>query len=60
MAVPLAERIRPSSLDEVVGQQHILGKDRPLRRIIESGHIPNMIFYGSSGIGTTTVARIFA
>ena len=60
MAVPLAERIRPSSLDEVVGQQHILGKDRPLRRIIESGHIPNMIFYGSSGIGKTTVARIIA
>ena len=51
MAVPLAERIRPASLDEVVGQQHILGKGKPLRRIIESGHIPNMIFYGSSGIG---------
>lgn len=60
MAVPLAERIRPSSLDEVVGQQHILGEGRPLRRIIESGHIPNMIFYGSSGIGKTTVARIIA
>ena len=44
MAVPLAERIRPASLDEVVGQQHILGKGKPLRRIIESGHIPNMIF----------------
>lgn len=60
MAIPLAERIRPSSLDEVVGQQHILGTGRPLRRIIESGHIPNMIFYGSSGIGKTTVARIIA
>lgn len=60
MAVPLAERIRPSSLDEVVGQQHILGKGKPLRRIIDSGHIPNMIFYGSSGIGKTTVARIIA
>ncbi len=60
MAVPLAERIRPASLDEVVGQQHILGKGKPLRRIIESGHIPNMIFYGSSGIGKTTVARIIA
>lgn len=60
MAIPLAERIRPSSLDEVVGQQHILGEGRPLRRIIESGHIPNMIFYGSSGIGKTTVARIIA
>ncbi len=60
MAIPLAERIRPSSLDEVVGQKHILGPGKPLRRIIESGKIPNMIFYGSSGIGKTTVARIIA
>lgn len=60
MAVPLAERVRPSSLDEVVGQQHLLGTGKPLRRIIESGRIPNMIFYGSSGIGKTTVARIIA
>lgn len=60
MSMPLAERIRPKSLDEVVGQQHLLGKDKPLRRIIESGKIPNMIFYGSSGIGKTTVARIIA
>ena len=51
MPVPLAERIRPHDLDEVVGQSHLLGKDKPLRRIIESGKIPNMIFYGSSGIG---------
>jgi AAA ATPase central domain protein len=47
-------------LDDVVGQSHLLGKDKPLRRIIESGRIPNMIFYGSSGIGKTTVARIIA
>ncbi|HAJ98154.1 MAG TPA: ATPase [Ruminococcus sp.] len=60
MSEPLAERIRPKTLDEVVGQQHILGKGKPLRRIIESGHIPNMIFYGSSGIGKTTVASIIA
>lgn len=60
MSAPLAERIRPKSLDEVVGQQHILGEGKPLRRIIESGQIPNMIFYGSSGIGKTTVARIIA
>ena len=60
MAIPLAERIRPNSLDEVVGQKHILGPGKPLRRIIESGRIPNMIFYGSSGIGKTTVARIIA
>ena len=60
MSEPLAERIRPKTLDEVVGQQHILGAGKPLRRIIESGHIPNMIFYGSSGIGKTTVASIIA
>lgn len=60
MATPLADRIRPKTLDDVVGQSHLLGKDKPLRRIIESGKIPNMIFYGSSGIGKTTVARIIA
>lgn len=60
MSVPLAERIRPKTLDDVVGQSHLLGKDKPLRRIIESGKIPNMIFYGSAGIGKTTVARIIA
>ena len=58
--MPLAEQIRPKSLDDVVGQKHLLDKGKPLRRIIESGHIPNMIFYGSSGIGKTTVARIIA
>ncbi len=60
MNVPLADRIRPKTLDDVVGQKHILGEGRPLRIIIESGKIPNMIFYGSSGIGKTTVARIIA
>ena len=60
MNAPLADRIRPKSLDDVVGQTHILGKGKPLRRIIESGRIPNMIFYGSSGVGKTTVARIIA
>jgi len=58
--MPLAEQIRPKSLDDVVGQSHLLAPGKPLRRIIESGHIPNMIFYGSSGIGKTTVARIIA
>jgi len=57
---PLADRIRPTELDDVVGQQHILGPDGILRRIIESGHIPNMIFYGPSGIGKTTLAEIIA
>ncbi len=57
---PLADRIRPKTLDDVVGQSHILGQGKPLRRIIDSGKIPNMIFYGPSGIGKTTVARIIA
>lgn len=60
MATPLAELIRPQTLDEVVGQEHLLAQGKPLRRIIESKKIPNMIFYGSSGIGKTTVARIIA
>lgn len=60
LPTPLADKIRPQTLDDVVGQSHLLGKDKPLRRIIESGRIPNMIFYGSSGIGKTTVARIIA
>ena len=58
--MPLADSIRPKTLDEVVGQKHILGQGKPLRNIIESGKIPNMIFYGSSGIGKTTVANIIA
>ena len=57
---PLADEIRPTCLDEIVGQEHILGEDGLLRRIIESGNIPNMIFYGPSGCGKTTVARIIA
>jgi len=57
---PLADEIRPQTIDEVVGQTHILGPDGMLRRIIESGSIPNMIFYGPSGTGKTTVARIIA
>ena len=60
MSNPLADRIRPKTLDDVVGQSHILGQGKPLRRIIDSGKIPNMIFYGPSGIGKTTVARIIA
>ena len=45
MAAPLADRIRPKTLDEVVGQRHLLGEGKALRRIIESGEIPNMVFY---------------
>lgn len=57
---PLADRIRPTTLADVVGQPHILGESGLLRRIIESGSIPNMIFYGPSGVGKTTVASIIA
>ena len=57
---PLADEIRPQTLDEVVGQRHILGKDGLLRRIIDSGSIPNLVFYGPSGTGKTTVANIIA
>ena len=57
MYQPLAEQLRPTSLDEVFGQEHILGKGAVLRRLIDSGKIPNMIFYGPSGTGKTTVAN---
>ncbi len=60
MAAPLADRIRPQTLDDVVGQEHLLGKNQVLRRMIETGNIPNLIFYGPSGVGKTTVASIIA
>lgn len=60
MYTPLAERIRPKSLDDIVGQQHLLGEGGPLRNLLNSGEIPNLIFYGPAGTGKTTVARIAA
>ena len=58
--MPLADKIRPQTLDEVVGQQHLLSKNSLFRRVIESGEIPNMVFFGPSGVGKTTVAEIIA
>ena len=60
MYQPLADLLRPTTLDEVFGQEHILGKNAILRRLIDSGKIPNMVFYGPSGTGKTTVANIIA
>ncbi|MGL4374281.1 MAG: replication-associated recombination protein A [Turicibacter sp.] len=57
---PLAELIRPKTLDEVVGQQHLIAKNQILRNLIEVNHIPNLIFYGPSGTGKTTIANIIA
>lgn len=60
MRVPLADMVRPKSLDEVVGQKHILGKGKVLYNLIQKKNVPNMIFYGPSGTGKTTVANIIA
>ncbi len=60
MYQPLADLLRPQTLDEVFGQEHILGQGAILRRLIDSGNVPNMIFYGPSGTGKTTVANIIA
>lgn len=60
MSAPLAERLRPQSLNDMVGQPHLLGPGCALRNIVESGQLPNLIFYGPSGVGKTTLARIIA
>lgn len=57
---PLADKIRPRELDDMVGQQHIIGENGVLRRILQNGSVPNMIFYGPSGTGKTTLAQIIA
>lgn len=60
MPSPLADRVRPVKIEDVCGQKHLLGEGKVLRRIIDSGNIPNLIFYGPSGVGKTTVANIIA
>ena len=60
MYQPLADELRPQTIDEVYGQEEILGEGKMLRRMIESGRVPNLIFYGPSGTGKTTVANIIA
>ena len=60
MSKPLADKIRPIKLDDIVGQKHLLGSNKPLRKIIENDYIPNLIFYGPSGTGKTTLAKIIA
>lgn len=60
MNSPLADRMRPNRIEDVVGQRHLLSEGKVLRKIIDSGNVPNLIFYGPSGVGKTTVAKIIA
>ena len=59
-STPLAERLRPTSLDQYIGQEHLVGENAVLRRAIESGRIPSMIFWGPPGVGKTTLASIIS
>ena len=59
-SAPLAARMRPETLDEVAGQQHLIGQGKVLRRIIEADQVQSMIFWGPPGVGKTTLARVIA
>lgn len=58
--IPLAERMRPTSLEQIVGQEHLLGSDAPITRMLQSGHLPSLILHGEAGIGKTTIARLLS
>ena len=58
--IPLAQRIRPKSIDDVIGQTHLLGANAPIRRIVEQGYLPSIILHGEAGIGKTTLAMLLA
>ena len=60
MSAPLADRLRPRTVEDIVGQTHLLGEGKPLKNIIKSGELPNMVFYGPPGVGKTTLASIIA
>ena len=60
LSQPLAARLRPQTLDEVIGQKHLLGKGRVLRRIVEEDQVCSMIFWGPPGVGKTTLANVIA
>ena len=60
MQSPLAERMRPKTIDQIIGQEHLLGKNKALRQVIEKGKLHSMIFWGPPGVGKTTLARVLA